>query len=143
MAEITDLLKHRHPFLFVDRVFQQEDLILGEKTFSHDEEFFKGHFPGYPLVPGVLLVEALAQCGGAGLLSSGKMKSSGFVLIKIENARFHREVKPGETIRMVIKNELISETVVNQSGKAYVGDDIVLKAEWMCAVKPEMNESNN
>ncbi|NVO11302.1 MAG: 3-hydroxyacyl-ACP dehydratase FabZ [Bacteroidales bacterium] len=138
MSQITDLLKHRAPFLFVDHVTIEDDKIVGERTFKEDELFFKGHFPGYPIVPGVLLVESMAQCGGAGLRVKGDMKSSNFVLIKIENARFHREVKPGETIKMIIKNELISETVINQSGKAYVGDEIVVRAEWMCAIKPEM-----
>lgn len=138
MKEITDLLKHRDPFLFVDKVTMEGNLIVGERTFKESEAFFKGHFPDYPIVPGVILVEAMAQCGGAGLLTFDKMESSNFVLIKIENARFHKEVRPGETVKMVIKNELISETVINQSGKAFVDDKLVVRAEWMCAVKPEM-----
>lgn len=138
MIEITDLLKHRDPFLFVDKIFVDNDQIIGERTFTKDEVFFKGHFPDYPIVPGVILVEAMAQCGGAGLLASGKMESATFVLIKIENARFHKIVQPDETIKMIIKNELISETVINQSGKAFVNDQLVAKAEWMCAIKPEL-----
>jgi len=80
----------------------------------------------------------MAQCGGAGLRKFHIMESSNFVLIKIENARFHKEVKPGETVKMIIKNELISETVINQSGKAFVDNKLVVRAEWMCAIKPEM-----
>ncbi len=140
MSEITDLLKHRDPFLFVNRVTTENDQIVGERKFTGDEVFFKGHFPDDPIVPGVILVEAMAQCGGAGLLDSGQMQSSNFVLIKIENARFHREVRPGETLKMIIKNELLSETVINQSGKAFVGEELAAKAEWMCAVKQELNQ---
>jgi len=138
MKEITDLLKHRDPFLFVDKVTMEDNLIVGERTFKESEVFFKGHFPDYPIVPGVILVEAMAQCGGAGLRKFHIMESSNFVLIKIENARFHKEVKPGETVKMIIKNELISETVINQSGKAFVDNKLVVRAEWMCAIKPEM-----
>jgi 3-hydroxyacyl-[acyl-carrier-protein] dehydratase len=139
MAKITELLMHRAPFLFVNQVYTKNGKIIGRHTFTNDNIFFKGHFPGYPIVPGVILVEAMAQCGGAGLVDSGKLKSSNFVLIKIENARFHREVKPGETITMEITNELISDTVINQSGKAFVGEQIAAKAEWMCAIKSELN----
>ena len=142
MTKITELLKHREPFLFVDNITLEDNLIVGERKFLENEPFFTGHFPEYPIVPGVILVEAMAQCGGAGLRKSGSLKSANFVLINIENAKFHKEVLPGETIKMVIKNELISETVINQSGKAYVDNKIVARAEWMCAVKPELTSQN-
>lgn len=135
MAEIYDLLKHRDPFLFVNTIKQHDETIIGERTFTDKDIFFKGHFPDYPIVPGVILIEALAQCGGAGLRASGELSSSNFVLIKVENARFHREVKPGETIRMEIKNEIINESIINQSGKAFVGEEIAARAEWICAIK--------
>lgn len=132
MKKIEALLSHREPFLFLDDVDVDGDEIVGYRTFKPSESFFRGHFPGHPIVPGVILVETMAQCGGAGLRLGGTSKSSNFVLIKIEDARFHKSVRPGDTVRMVVQNETVTGTLINQSGKAYVKNTLVAKAEWIC-----------
>ena len=135
MAEIKELLQHREPFLFVDNVGnvdENDQEIIGYKTFTEKEHFFTGHFPGQPIVPGVILVESMAQCGGAGLKKNNALPYNSFVLIKIEKASFHQMVVPNDTVKMQIKNLIINDTIINQSGKAYVNGKLVAKAEWIC-----------
>ncbi len=133
--EMHSLLPHRDPFLFVDRLEEVNDeTITGFRTFPADEWFFSGHCPGYPVVPGVLLIESMAQCGGAGVSRTGVLGNSLFFLATVEKARFRRQVRPGETIRMVISNLRVSSRMLKQRGTAYVGDQVACEAEWMCLV---------
>lgn len=135
MKEIRELLPHRKPFLFVDRIEKADkDEIIGYKRFSDDEFFFKGHFPGYPIVPGVILIESLAQCGGAGVNEMGILGDSLIVLAAVEKAKFRKQVKPGDEIKMVIKNKRISKVMLRQSGTAYVNGETAAEAEWLCLV---------
>jgi 3-hydroxyacyl-[acyl-carrier-protein] dehydratase len=138
MTDMKSLLPHREPFLFVDRIEKSDkDEIIGYKLFRETEFFFPGHFPGYPVVPGVILIEALAQCGGAGVrmgtVSSG---SSLFVLATVEKAKFRRQVRPGEEVRMVISNLRVSNSMIRQSGKSWVGEELAVEAEWLCLAGP-------
>jgi len=134
MTDIKSLLPHREPFLFVDRIEKSEkDEIVGYKRFPETEFFFPGHFPGYPIVPGVILIETLAQCGGAGVRMGAKADSSSiFVLATVERAKFRRQVRPGEEVRMVISNLRVSKSMIRQSGKGWVGDELAVEAEWLC-----------
>ncbi|MDR1505582.1 MAG: 3-hydroxyacyl-ACP dehydratase FabZ [Treponema sp.] len=134
-AEIEELLPHRTPFLFVDDVRTEGDLIIANHTFTEEEFFFKGHFPRYPVVPGVILVETMAQSGGAGLRKQGILAGDTlFFLASVDKVKFRRQVRPGQTVRSEITNLRVSSKMIKQAGKAYVEDEIAAEAEWLCLV---------
>lgn len=105
-----ELLPHRPPFLFVDTLIAADETgALGEYTFTAEKnDFFKGHFPDYPIVPGVVLCEAMCQVAGAGIVARGQLgneqKKASFILASIENARFKRPVRPGDKLVTVAQN---------------------------------------
>jgi len=136
MKAIKELLPHREPFLFVDELKEiTEDTIVGYRSFTEDDFFFQGHFPEYPVVPGVILIETMAQCGGAGVRASGVLGDDAlFFLATVDKAKFRKQVRPGDKVRMEIKNIRVSKKMIKQSGKAFVGEDIAAEAEWLCLV---------
>ncbi|GHU49696.1 beta-hydroxyacyl-ACP dehydratase [Spirochaetia bacterium] len=135
-TNIEALLPHRSPFLFVDAiVYADEKHITAKHVFTVDEFFFKGHFPSYPVVPGVILIETMAQSGGAGLRSLGILGADAlFFLASVDKVKFRRQVRPGEDVRSEIENLRVSPKMIKQSGKAYVGEELAAEAEWMCLV---------
>jgi len=136
MNEIEKLLPHRSPFLFVDEIIEADnEKITARHIFTENEFFFKGHFPGYPVVPGVILVETMAQSGGAGLRKLGILGENGlFFLATVDKVKFRRQVRPGDDVRSEITNLRVSPKMIKQSGKAFVGDELAAEAEWMCLV---------
>lgn len=135
-GEIEELLPHRDPFLFVDEIISAgKEKISARHVFSEKEFFFKGHFPRYPVVPGVILVEAMAQSGGAGLRKLGILGGDAlFFLASVDKVKFRRQVLPGEEVRCEIENLRVSRRMIKQAGKAYVGGELAAEAEWLCLV---------
>jgi 3-hydroxyacyl-[acyl-carrier-protein] dehydratase len=136
MNEIENLLPHREPFLFVDEIVEaDEKKIVAKHVFTEKEFFFQGHFPEYPVVPGVILVETMAQSGGAGLRKTGALGDKAlFFLAAVDKVKFSRQVRPGDEVRSEIENLRVSQRMIKQSGKAYVGEELAAEAEWMCLV---------
>ncbi|MDR2518059.1 MAG: 3-hydroxyacyl-ACP dehydratase FabZ [Spirochaetaceae bacterium] len=135
--EIEELLPHRKPFLFVDEVVQAEEgRIAARYRFTEQEFFFAGHFPQYPVVPGVILIETMAQAGGAGLRKAGALGGDAlFFLASVDKVKFRRQVRPGEEVRLEIENLRVSQKMIKQAGKAFVGDECAAEAEWLCVVQ--------
>ncbi|MHC6202782.1 3-hydroxyacyl-ACP dehydratase FabZ [Breznakiellaceae bacterium SP9] len=135
-TNIEALLPHRSPFLFVDAIVHADEKhITAKRIFTADEFFFKGHFPSYPVVPGVILIETMAQSGGAGLRSLGILGADSlFFLASVDKVKFRRQVRPGEEVRLEIENLRVSPKMLKQSGKAYVGEELAAEAQWMCLV---------
>ncbi|MGA1030719.1 MAG: 3-hydroxyacyl-ACP dehydratase FabZ, partial [Flavobacteriaceae bacterium] len=131
---IMEMLPHRPPFLLVDKIFELSDThVVGIKNVTMNEPFFVGHFPGEPVMPGVLQIEAMAQCGGILLLSTVPNPDAYLTFfMKIDKVRFKRPVHPGDTL--VFKLDLLSPIrrgICHMSGKAFVNGQLVSEGELM------------
>jgi 3-hydroxyacyl-[acyl-carrier-protein] dehydratase len=132
--EIRRILPHRYPMLLVDRIVELEaERIVGIKNVTVNEPFFVGHFPDYPVMPGVLIVEAMAQTAGVLVLKSIPDRESKLVLlVSIEFAKFRRPVLPGDQLRMELIMMKRKASVAKMSGKATVDGVLVAEAVVMC-----------
>ena len=134
---IQQLLPHRYPFLLVDRVveFEAHKRIVARKNVTINEPFFQGHFQGHPVMPGVLVIEALAQAGGIltqlsrGTVADNKL----FYLVKIDNARFSRMVVPGDVLELHVQIKRIIRTMTFYTCVARVDGEEVATADVLCA----------
>jgi beta-hydroxyacyl-ACP dehydratase FabZ len=135
--EIREILPHRYPFLLVDRIVELEpERIVGLKNVTVNEPFFAGHFPNFPVMPGVLIVEAMAQTAGILVLRSIPDRDSKLVfLVSVDYARFRKPVVPGDQLRLEMKMMRRKGTVVKMSGRATVEGVLVAEAEVMCKLE--------
>ena len=137
VTRIQSLLPHRYPFLLVDRViaYEAHKSIVAVKNVSINEPFFQGHFIGHPVMPGVLVIEALAQAGGVltqlsrGTVADNKL----FYLVKIDNARFSRMVVPGDVLELDVQIKRIIKTMTFYTCVARVDGEEVASADVLCA----------
>lgn len=140
IVKILELLPHRYPFLLVDRVqeYVKMDYLIGIKNVSMNEPFFVGHFPGNPIMPGVLMLEALAQASGI-LSSVSRTPKEGYEFIYffagIDNAKFKQVVTPGDQLRLEVKLVGQKRDFWRMHGEAFVGDKLACSADLMSAAK--------
>lgn len=133
--EIMRILPHRYPFLLIDRVIElkRRERIVAVKNVTFNEPFFVGHFPGAPVMPGVLIVEAIAQAGGALLLTEVEDRHSKLMFFTgIERARFRRPVVPGDQLRIEIEVKAWRGDAVRMEGRAFVGEKRAAEATVTC-----------
>src|SRR5215210_8063620 len=140
---IKKLLPHRYPFLLVDRIIEliPRTRVVGIKQVSINEEYFQGHFPGAPVMPGVLVIEALAQCGAILALREIENRDEKLVLFTgIREARFRRPVVPGDTLVLEVTALRIGSRVQRMRGEAKVDGQLAADAEIMSIVAPREQE---
>ncbi len=135
VEEIMAIIPHRPPFLLVDRILEiDERHAIGVKQVTINEPFFAGHFPGNPIMPGVLQVEALAQVGAIALLSQPAYRGKIVLFARIENVRFRKLVTPGDTLRLEVQLERMRGRIGKGHGVARVGDDVAAEGDFTFAV---------
>ena len=134
---IAKVLPHRAPFCLVDRIldFEAGKWAIGRKCVTSDEPFFTGHFPGYPVMPGVLIIEALAQTGAVALLSMPEYEGKLALFGGIKNARFKRQVRPGDVLTLKAQITKIYGPLGMASGEAWVDGQVAATAEITFAVQ--------
>jgi 3-hydroxyacyl-[acyl-carrier-protein] dehydratase len=134
-AAIRELIPHRYPFLLVDRIEEIEPGVraVGVKNVSQNEPFFEGHFPDYPVMPGVLIVEAMAQVGAVGVMALEEYRKKLALFAGIDGVRFRRQIIPGDVLTMEVEILRLKGRVGRGKGAARVGSERVCEAELMFA----------
>jgi len=133
---ISEIMPHRYPFLLVDRVLELTDeRVVGIKNVTVGEPFFNGHFPGHPIMPAVLIIEAMAQTGGILLLNKvDRPKDKLVYFIGINNAKFRRPVRPGDQLRFELELAKLKGRICRMTGKAFVDGKLVAEADLLSTV---------
>jgi beta-hydroxyacyl-ACP dehydratase FabZ len=139
IREIMEIMPHRYPFLLVDRIesLKAGEEIVGIKNVTINEPFFAGHFPGNPIMPGVLIIEAMAQVGGVLAFHSSPKEWAGSLVyfMGIDKVRFRKPVVPGDQLRLKLTTIRQKQRVFKMRGEAYVEDTLVAEAELMAAIE--------
>lgn len=137
IEQIKEIIPHRYPFLLVDKVLEIEEgkRVVGIKNVTVNEPFFQGHFPDYPVMPGVLIVEALAQVGAIAVLGIEENKGKIGFLAGVDKFRFKRQVKPGDQLRLEVEIIRMKGPIGKGKGVAYVGDEIACEGEITFAIQ--------
>jgi 3-hydroxyacyl-[acyl-carrier-protein] dehydratase len=146
IQEILDFLPHRYPFLLIDRVveFERAKRLVAIKNVTINEPFFQGHFPGYPIMPGVLVVEAMAQAGGIILMHELPDRAEKLVVFTgIERAKFRRPVTPGDQLRIEIEVLSFRPRAGRIAGRATVDGKLACEATLTCQVVPRKRERSS
>ncbi len=140
---IRKIIPHRFPFLLVDRIIELEPgrRAVGFKNVTANEAFFEGHFPEYPVMPGVLIVEAIAQVGAVAMLSSPEHAGQLALFAGIDKVRFKRQVTPGDTIRLEVEMGRVRRNIGSGSGTATVDGELACRGEFMFALVPNLTSS--
>jgi len=132
IEEILNLLPHRYPLLLVDKILEQEEnKIIGVKNVTINEPFFQGHFPGYPVMPGVLIIEAMAQVGGVLMFSKEENRGKIPLFAGIDKAKFKKPVRPGDQLKIKVEIIKMIKGIGKAKAEAYVNDNLVASAELM------------
>ena len=132
IGEILNLLPHRYPFLLVDKILEQEEnKIVGVKNVTINEPFFQGHFPGHPIMPGVLIIESMAQVGGVLMFSKEENRGKIPLFAGIDKARFKKPVYPGDQLKIKVEIIKMIKGIGKAKAEAYVDDNLVASAELM------------
>lgn len=141
---IEKILPHRYPFLLIDRILELEDMrVVGLKNVSMNEPFFQGHFPGFPVMPGVLIVEAMAQAAAVLVLNRVEDRENKIVFFaSISEAKFRRPVVPGDQLRIEVTFLKLKPSVAKVQGKATVDGQVVAEAEIVATLsdRPKQHE---
>jgi len=134
--EILNILPHRYPFLLVDKVVELEagKRAKGIKNVTINEPFFQGHFPGHPIMPGVLIVEAMAQVGGILAFKTANVANKAVYFMGIDKAKFRRPVLPGDRLELVLEVTKQRGAIWVFKGEAYVEENLVAEAELMATI---------
>ncbi len=138
IGEILNLLPHRYPFLLVDKILEQEEnKIVGVKNVTINEPFFLGHFPAHPVMPGVLIIETMAQVGAVLMFSKEENRGKIPLFAGIDKARFKKPVRPGDQLKIKVEIIKMVRGIGKAKAEAYVDDNLVAEAELLfTAVKP-------
>lgn len=140
--EIMRIIPHRYPFLLVDRILELEPgkKAVGIKNVSGNEPFFQGHFPGYPVMPGVLIIESMAQTGAVAVLSLPDMENKLALFAGIDGVRFRRQVVPGDQLRLEVEILKFKGPVGKGRGVATVDGQLAAEAELIFALQDRKKE---